>query len=585
MKRPSAFLTALGAVLLLLPASYAAAQVTESIDIEAPEQSLNIALCQEGTFTFVVTFGNTTQSQYDPSGAPYEVWLGRGGGCSATDDDPDTLTKVSCLGAEGDCCEPLRENGSVTISSTEYVKQVTLGPYTLGDYLDCSSEEESSFELVVFAQPGYEKDSLTYEYLPSDLWKRKSLSVEYDLARPEPPLVSELEPGETSVAVTWVPLDDDTTSYRVYAAASPFDSTLSVGDQEGSLSDLHSSRRSDAGASSATVSDLRARTQYYITVVSIDDAENESMPTEGQTVETVEVLDFYEYYRQSAGGGEDGGYCAVSPGQAPGGALALGAVLLGLGLLVLRRPRGRRPGRGVGRWIGGAALGLVLLLPGVAGAESPRSMTLAIGFGSYLPQIDSESRFTEGIGPYERYFGEKGVFLTRASLGWHLINTVGVLSLDLGAGIGSVSADGFVAGTEQRAPEETSIRLLPLSVSLSYALDVFAEPLSFPLVPYVGGGADYVFWWMYNGAGDVATTSDPKGEGKGGTWGYHGTVGLRLLLDVLAPDMAHAFDLDMGVNNSYLFAELLVTRIDRFGERNSLNLSAESFSFGIAFDF
>ena len=49
--------------------------------------------------------------------------------------------------------------------------------------------------------------------------------------------------------------------------------------------------------------------------------------------------------------------------------------------------------------------------------------------------------------------------------------------------------------------------------------------------------------------------------------------------------MARAFDLDMGVNNSYLFAEYLSATIDDFGDRNSLHLGDDTVFFGVAFDF
>jgi len=170
-------------------------------------------------------------------------------------------------------------------------------------------------------------------------------------------------------------------------------------------------------------------------------------------------------------------------------------------------------------------------------------------------------------------------------MAWHLTERIGVLAIGMGVGIGSVEAKGFVEGSSSRAVEESRLRLLPLNASLSYAFDLVAERYAFPLVPTASIGLDYMLWWIHDGAGDVARTTDPKGEGKGGTWGWHYSLGLRLLLDVLAPDMAQSFDLDMGVNNSYLYLEYLVTDIDRFGDKTSLRLSSNTLFFGIAFDF
>lgn len=561
--------------------SVASGQTTELISIEEPTPVINIANCQDSGLSFKVTFTNSYDTQFDVS-APYEVWLARSGGCSATDNDPDTLTREDCLGAEGACCQPIEESGAVTMPETG-VYQVSLAIDAISDYLSCADGDEGSVEIVVYARPGI-RTNLTTE---QDSWERKSLTVSYDLARPSPPTGIELAAGETSVSVTWSGASDGL-RYRAYAAASPIDSGTPIDDQN--LSDLNSSRTTSDGASSATVDGLREMTTYYVVVASIDDLDNESLPSASAEFSTVQVDDFYEYYRESYGGQEPGGYCAVAGGGAGGLGLSVALALLGLlGLRRRRRHPAPRPARSsqLHRW---SALLVVLALtavalPAGAQAESPRSFTLGLSFGSYVPGIDEEFSDLSRTGPYERFFEDDGVFLSRVDMAWHLTERIGVLALGLGVGIGSVSAKGFVEGSTTRAVEESKLRLLPLSGSLSYAFDLIAERYSFPLVPTASVGLDYALWWIYDGAGDVARTTDPKGEGKGGTWGWHYSFGLRLLLDVLAPDMAQSFDLDMGVNNSYLYVEYLVTKLDRFGDRTSLTLSADTLFFGIAFDF
>ena len=655
------------------------AQILELITISEPEQDLNIENCQQGSFTFKVTFANTSQTQYRPS-APYEVWISRSSGCSAENDDPSSLSRTSCGGVDAGCCEPLVEDGQVSFSDNAVYSEVTLGPFEMGDYFHCDLQEEGSFEISVYAQPGLQYETLSYQWIDSDDWHKKSLSISFDLLRPDPPVIEEVEAGETSMELSWIPLANESTSYRAYAASSVFDVDLSIADQESSLTDLHRSRQTEAGASSALVSDLRRFTTYYVTVVSIDDLDNESFPAPARTIDTVEVQDFYELYRQEAGGGDAGGYCGVAasstrrPGR--GARWPLPGVLLMLGLLVLGRRLQRRRrqaphrkrgldhrfvhrgmlsvgwGDGeVGRWgergsrdvgtsmgtggacakagsarhevdaeppippsphppimsrnpawlldgrnddrrrqraFGGLLALLLLLLLGAsrpARAESPRSTTFALSFGSSVPAIDDEFHSSAGPGPYERFFGDEGIFFTRIDLGWHLSHRVGTLSFDLGAALGSISERGFVSGSSTRSVEDSSMRLLPLSLSLTYAFDLLAERLSFPFVPFGSVGLDYVFWWIYDGEGDVAQSDDPKGKGKGGTYGFHGSFGLRLLLDVLSPDMAQSFDLDMGVNNSFLFVEYLITSISNFGDPDALNLSSGSVFFGIAFEF
>jgi hypothetical protein len=60
---------------------------------------------------------------------------------------------------------------------------------------------------------------------------------------------------------------------------------------------------------------------------------------------------------------------------------------------------------------------------------------------------------------------------------------------------------------------------------------------------------------------------------------------LHLLLDFLAPEMATGFDLDAGVNSSYLLIEYTVMKVDDFGDKNSIRLGKDGFlSFGLALE-
>lgn len=568
---------------------------TEAITISAPTTKFNIANCKDETFDFTVTFTNVNQ-YYDqptfPSGSSYEIFLSRGSGCSPSDgEDPGSLTEVACKVDPEKCCEQL-DSGEVAIDTVTGMDEVGVGPLDIAEFFDCDAGTEGSFELVVFAQEQTGSSSSGYQ---TD-WKKDSISVKFDFVRPSPPQLTDVEPASTRIDVKWTPLGDDTLRYRAYAADDTFDTRRAIDDQRGELTDLHWSRITDAGDGSASISGLRTLTEYQVVVVSIDDQDNESLPSDPLSVSTVEVTDLYEYYR-NLGGSETGGYCAtVAAGT---GWRSTGSLLLLLlpALFWSRRkggPRQRRSGpRARARGGAGACaalLGAALLglLPGLAPlrsarAESPRILTFSLSMGTYRPLMDEEFHSSAGTGPYKRYFGEDGLFMPRIDLGWNLFTSFGTLSAGIGFGYGSVTGDAFIEGGDQRAPEETKLRLIPLSASLTYALDIFAQRFSFPLVPFASGGADYVLWSIYDGAGNVAST--PDGEGSGGIPGYHYSFGVRLLLDVFAQDMATSFDHDMGVNNSYLFFEYLVTRIDRFGDGKSMVLSANTPFFGIAFDF
>ena len=126
-----------------------------------------------------------------------------------------------------------------------------------------------------------------------------------------------------------------------------------------------------------------------------------------------------------------------------------------------------------------------------------------------------------------------------------------------------------------------------MSLDAAYRFTTLADRYSFPLVPYAKAGLAYSLWWMENGVGNISHYTPVGGTtqlARGGTGGLYGTVGLRLLLDVFEPQAARSFDIEMGVNHSYLFAEYQMLNLTDFGNKKSIDLSDNIFAFGIAFD-
>lgn len=220
----------------------------------------------------------------------------------------------------------------------------------------------------------------------------------------------------------------------------------------------------------------------------------------------------------------------------------------------------------------------------ILGEESPQWILLELKFGPYQPDIDSEF---DGNGPYETMFGNDSFLLSAIQLEFEFFKDWGVASAGAGLGFGFSDGKSLLSDGTQ-GTESTSLYLLPLNISLTYHLDIFAKRWSVPLVPYVRAGFDYVVWWTTDGLGDVsdwaADADSSVRPGYGGVWGWHVAGGVKLLLDVIAPSMAHTFDIEIGVNNSYLFAEFLYLSADDFGSGDSLNLGDATFLFGLAFD-
>mgnify|MGYP003342203221 CR=1 FL=1 len=113
--------------------------------------------------------------------------------------------------------------------------------------------------------------------------------------------------------------------------------------------------------------------------------------------------------------------------------------------------------------------------------------------------------------------------------------------------------------------------------------DVLAERYEFPLVPYVKLGYAYGIWWATNGLGNLAraTTNGTTTVARGGTGGFDATLGLRFLLDVLEPGAARSFDIEMGVNHSYLFGEYRHLVLTDWGSSSSIDLSDGIWNFGL----
>jgi hypothetical protein len=220
------------------------------------------------------------------------------------------------------------------------------------------------------------------------------------------------------------------------------------------------------------------------------------------------------------------------------------------------------------------------------GAQSRISGEFEIKFGGYRPDIDSEFADPEN-GPYSRVFGAGSSFYFEGEIDHYLWREFGAFALGLSVGYTSESGKGLLSDGSDSV-DETSIGLVPLRLSAIYRFDVLPREYSIPFVPYAKLGVDYYFWWIKSAAG-IATYRDPQtnqlDEARGGVFGYHWTLGVQFLLDVLAPQMSRTFDASTGVNNSYIFAEWIWAEIDNFGSDNTFQLGDNTVLFGIAFEY
>ena len=234
-----------------------------------------------------------------------------------------------------------------------------------------------------------------------------------------------------------------------------------------------------------------------------------------------------------------------------------------------------------------AALGLLISAPHahadiVYAQDQDVSSFVELKVGTYTPDIDAEFDVEE---PYEdifqrtpihfeleydrqfwREFGSLGAY---AALGWN--RTRG----------NALDEDGTSTN------DQTRLSMIPIRAGLVYRFDVLAERWGVPLVVSLKGGLDYTLWFVRSEAGIADFTSDAGVDsvGRGGTAGYHVALGGHLLLDFLAPRMAANFDTNAGVENTYLFAELMMAQISDFGSSKSWDLSDTTALFGLGFEF
>ena len=240
--------------------------------------------------------------------------------------------------------------------------------------------------------------------------------------------------------------------------------------------------------------------------------------------------------------------------------------------------------------LGKVVLAAALILPMTASAQlfdseptTGKDMQIELKFGPYTPNIDQE-----GGNSYATIFG-KPMFMFRFQYDYQFWQEFGSLAVGFEAGFGTVTGNALLSGSSSTSNDETTLNMVPLALTFSYHLDIFATRWEVPLVPYVKIGIDYNIWWITDGNGKLSRFRDnAKGieyTGAGDTWGFHVAAGLKILLDTFAPKMAATFDTEIGVNNSYLFAEFFYANINDFGSNTSIDLGTITGLFGLAFEF
>lgn len=237
--------------------------------------------------------------------------------------------------------------------------------------------------------------------------------------------------------------------------------------------------------------------------------------------------------------------------------------------------------------------------------ESSQNFLVELRGGPWHPAIDSE--FNGRATPFRDMFGDADRVLLSAELDWQFLRINPIGSLGIGIGAGYTSASAVAPLTQNPMPaaagwqrptdgQQTSLEVIPGYAVAVFRLDVLARRTVVPLVPYVKYGVGYAYWWITNGdtlarrslsLSPGANASDPDlGQAAtGGSLGTHFAAGLMLRLDVFEPAVQRAWDQQMGVNHSYLFAEYTRSDLGTIGSRAQLHLGSETWNLGLAMEF
>ncbi len=213
------------------------------------------------------------------------------------------------------------------------------------------------------------------------------------------------------------------------------------------------------------------------------------------------------------------------------------------------------------------------------------SMQFQARMGPYRPNVDSENGLTGT--PFRDIYGKGSNMLVEFGLDAQVFRGFG--SIMVGGSVGCVQYVGK-ARTESGgiSSDTTILNLLPMRLTVGYHFDKLYDWFEIPLVPYVAGGLDYYVWWVLDGVGNIASFEDDAGgshSAKGGIFGAHFSAGMKLLLDVLDREAATNLQEEVGVINTFFFAEWTSAWVDGFGAEGKMNVGDETFMFGLMMEY
>lgn len=228
-------------------------------------------------------------------------------------------------------------------------------------------------------------------------------------------------------------------------------------------------------------------------------------------------------------------------------------------------------------------------------ADEPSLVKWNVGLraGPYTPAIDSMGgmKNSAGQGPYEAMFGGYTIMPT-IDIDRFLWTGFGQLGVGLSAGYMGKTAHAYKDGSDPNDPmrprssgDETSFRMVPLELSVTYRLSFIDDEYNIPVFPYIRGGLAYYVWWMTAPDGSFSRApDDPSNKARGASAGLAASVGIAIRAERIDADAARSMH-ESGLEHAGFYGEVSTAWVDGFGNSNKLSVGDNTFSAGINFEF
>lgn len=343
------------------------------------------------------------------------------------------------------------------------------------------------------------------------------------------------------------------------------------------------------GASSVRIGGLTNGTAYQVAVVSIGTDGTSSAASDPASGAPAPSLGFRDVYTQAGGTGAAGctvaGHTTRTKTAAFVVAIALlllarrrrahpGHLAMPVAVLLLVGPRAARAAVPDDVDAGSPRFGLVADGDRPAAPESHRAWNFELRFGPYLPDVDTEfADRGQSARPFAEVFGTHKRLMFGIEIDRQVSHRGGTWAIGVGASTYSATAAALAADGVTRTGDQTSLRVVPLTVLAVYRADTLRQRFAWPLIPYAKLGLGCGLWWL--------SDTSKSGSTAGATFGWNAAAGVSLDLSFVDPEAIRTMDQETGVNQFALFVEVMRAGLDGFGSSSVLRVGDTTWFGGV----